>query len=111
MQAVSIADLKQLWVQPRRGRLEQGQLLRVADILIGQAESGEVVFATADPSSYREELRLAAMQTKTWNIPTIAGRHLLVRNDRECFCFLLPALDERADSEAEQPSADASAEL
>lgn len=111
LQAVSVADSKQLWVQPRRGRLEQGQLLRVADMLIGQAESGEVVFATADPSSYREELRLAAMQTKTWNIPTIAGRHLLVRNDRECFCFLLPALEERADSEAEQPSADASAEL
>jgi hypothetical protein len=62
----------------------------VGDILLGQSESGEVVFIDADPTAYRERLRLPAMESKTWNIPTIAGRHLLVRNDRQAFCFLLP---------------------
>ncbi len=80
-----------LWAQPRNVRLGQGQLLLVGDVLVGQAESGEVVFVAANPSEYQELFRLPAMESKTWNIPTIAGRHLLVRNDRQAFCFLLPA--------------------
>jgi hypothetical protein len=90
LEAVSIPDGEQLWRQPRGGRLGQGQLLLVGDILLGQSESGEVVFIDADPTAYRERLRIPAMESKTWNIPTIAGRHLLVRNDRQAFCFLLP---------------------
>ncbi len=90
LEAVSIPDGEQLWRQPRGGRLGQGQLLLVGDTLLGQSESGEVVFIDANPNEYRERLRLPAMESKTWNIPTIAGRHLLVRNDRQAFCFLLP---------------------
>ncbi len=90
LEAVSIPDGEQLWVQPRRVRLGQGQLLLVEDTLVGQAETGEVVFVAADPTEYKELFRLPAMESKTWNIPTVAGRHLLVRNDRQAFCFLLP---------------------
>lgn len=90
LEAVSIPEGEQLWRQPRGGRLGQGQLLLVGDVLLGQSESGEVVFIDADPTAYRERFRLPAMESKTWNIPTIAGRHLLVRNDRQAFCFLLP---------------------
>ena len=35
-------------------------------------------------------MRLSALNSTTWNIPTIAGRHLLVRNDRQAICFVLP---------------------
>ena len=90
LEAVNIAEGLSNWQQPRRDRLGQGQLLLVDDTLIGQAESGEILLADADPDQYKELVRIPAMNSKTWNIPTIAGRHLLVRNDRQAFCFLLP---------------------
>ena len=77
-------------MQGRNARLGQGQILLVDDVIVGQSESGEVVLVAADPEKYRELLRLPALTSKTWNVPTIAGRHLLVRNDREVICFLLP---------------------
>lgn len=91
LEAVNIPEGLSNWQQSRRERLGQGQLLLVDDILIGQAEAGGVLFALANPNEYQELLRLPALEAKTWNIPTIAGRHLLVRNDRQAFCFLLPA--------------------
>jgi hypothetical protein len=90
LEAVQIADGDRLWVQPRGSRFGQGQILLVEDTIVGQAESGEVVLVAADRSEYRELLRIPAMEAKTWNIPTIAGRHLLLRNDRQAFCFLMP---------------------
>ena len=90
--AVRVEDGERQWIQGRRSRLGQGQILIVDDVIVGQSETGEVVFAVADPNEYREQLRLPALDAKTWNIPTIAGRHLLVRNDREVICFLLPEL-------------------
>ena len=88
------ADLKQadvLWNQSRRDRFGQGQLMLVDDVLVAQSEPGDVVFVAADPSGYKELGRLDALDSKTWNIPTIAGRHLIVRNDRQAICYLLPA--------------------
>jgi len=90
LEAVSISDGERLWMQGRRTRLGQGQILLVDDLIVGQSESGEVVLVAADPTEYRELLRLPALTSKTWNVPTVAGRHLLVRNDREVICFLLP---------------------
>lgn len=90
LEAVAIADGEPLWKQSRRLRWGEGQAILVEDILVGQTEAGGVVFAAADPLEYRELIRLPALESKTWNIPTIAGRHLLVRNDRQAFCFLLP---------------------
>ena len=90
LEAVAIQDAQQLWQQPRRSRFGQGQILLVDDAIVVQSESGEVVVVAADPTQYREIARLPAMTSKTWNIPTVAGRHLLVRNDRQAICFLLP---------------------
>ena len=97
LEAVEIESGDRLWTQPRRSRLGQGQALLVDDVIIGQAESGEVLFAAADPEEYRELLRVPAMDSKTWNVPAVAGRHLLVRNDREAFCFLLPERETESD--------------
>ena len=94
LEAVNIPEGLSNWKQSRRDRLGQGQLLLVDDVLIGQAESGEIVLVEADPNEYRELIRLPALTAKTWNIPSIAGRHLLVRNDREAYCFLLPAKED-----------------
>jgi outer membrane protein assembly factor BamB len=94
LEAVNIAEGISNWQQPRRDRLGQGQLLLVDDTLIGQSESGEIVLSAANPDEYVELIRIPAMRSKTWNIPTIAGRHLIVRNDRQAFCFLLPKRDD-----------------
>ncbi len=96
LEAVAIEEAKQLWQQPRRSRFGQGQILLVEDTIVAQSEAGEVVIVAADPAEYRELARIPAMDSKTWNIPTVAGRYLLVRNDRQAFCFLLPP---RSDSE------------
>ncbi len=90
LQATDLTDGRPLWNQSRRDRFGQGQVVLVEDVLVCQTEPGDVVFVDADPSEYRERGRLTALDSKTWNIPTIAGRHLLVRNDRQAICFLLP---------------------
>jgi hypothetical protein len=90
LEAVSLGDGEQLWKQSRRGRFGQGQLLLVGDVLIAQSETGEVALVLATPEEYRELARIPALESKTWNVPTIAGRHLLVRNDRQAICFFLP---------------------
>lgn len=95
LEAVTVDGAEQRWRQPRRDRLGQGQILLVEDTIVAQNESGEVALIAADPQEYRELLRLPAMDSKTWNVPTVAGRYLLVRNDRQAICFLLP---ERTDA-------------
>jgi outer membrane protein assembly factor BamB len=90
LEAVEIASGKKLWQQPRGSRFKQGQMVLVEDVLVVQAETGEVAIVEADPEEFRQRLRWPALDTKTWNIPAVAGRHLLVRNDRRAICFLLP---------------------
>ena len=44
----------------------------------------------AKPQGYHELGEIKALSSKTWNHPTLAGHFLLVRNDREAVCYLLP---------------------
>jgi outer membrane protein assembly factor BamB len=44
----------------------------------------------AKPENTAELGRIPALSSKTWNHPTLAGRYLLVRNDREAVCYELP---------------------
>lgn len=90
LEAIGIDNCERLWIQPRRSRFEQGQILLVEDVIVAQAEQGEIVFATANTEEYEEISRLPALSSKTWNIPTVAGRYLLVRNNRQAICFRLP---------------------
>ena len=91
-EAVRIDDGQQLWRQPRGSRFGQGQVLLADDVFVAQSESGEVAFVALDKNEYRELLRVPALTSKTWNIPTLAGRLLIVRNDRQVICYELPAL-------------------
>lgn len=84
---LDLADGSRRW---RAGRHGHGQILLVDNLLLVQAESGEVVLVEASPEGYCERGRVPALAGKTWNYPALAGRWLLVRNDREAACYELP---------------------
>jgi len=77
-----------LWKSERYG---YGQNLRVgADKLLIQAESGDVVLVRVNPEGATELGRVSPLHDKTWNAPALAGKYLLVRNDREAVALKLP---------------------
>jgi outer membrane protein assembly factor BamB len=78
---------KQLW---KGGRYGHGQILLAGDLLIVQSESGDVVLVKPDPQKLIELGNVAALSSKTWNNPALAGKTLIVRNDREAVCYELP---------------------
>ena len=90
LQAVALGEPSRLWQQPRRQRAGQGQVILVEDLLVLQDEGGDVVLVDATSQEYRERLRLPALESKTWNIPSVAGRYVIVRNSEQAICFRLP---------------------
>ena len=78
---------ERLW---KRGRYGHGQLILVGDLLLIQAEKGDLVLVEARPEEHRELARLPAFDSKTWNPPALSGRLLLVRNNLEAACYELP---------------------
>jgi len=84
---LDLANGERKW---KAGRYGHGQMISVDDLLLIQAESGEVVLVEVNPQAPVELARLAALNSKTWNNPALAGRYLLVRNDREAACYELP---------------------
>lgn len=74
----------------KEGRFGSGQSIIVDDLILIQNESGTVHLAAANPEAFQEFGQLAALSSKTWNHPVLAGRFLLVRNDREAVCYELP---------------------
>jgi outer membrane protein assembly factor BamB len=83
---IALEDGKRRW---KAGRYGHGQTLLAGDLLLVQAESGEVVLLEATPEAHRELARFPALEGKTWNHPALAGRLLLVRNSREAACYEL----------------------
>jgi outer membrane protein assembly factor BamB len=72
------------------GRYGHGQLLLVGGLLLVQTEEGELVLIQPATDGLRELARFQALEGKTWNPPALAGRLLLVRNDREAAAYELP---------------------
>jgi outer membrane protein assembly factor BamB len=87
LSCMDLASGRRVWKGSRWGH---GQVLGVGEHLLLQAEDGEVVILEASPEGERVVGRFPALDGKTWNHPVLAGRHLLVRNDREAVCFLYP---------------------
>ena len=83
---LDLSDGQRAW---KRGRYGHGQLILVGDLLLIQAESGEVALVDASPLEYRERARFPALSSHTWNSPAFAAPYLLVRNDREAACYEL----------------------
>jgi len=88
LECVRLADGTRAW---KGGRYGQGQVLRVRDLLVVQAESGEVVFVDCTPEKHRVRGRLAALADQTWNNPCVTRGHLLVRNAEEAACYRFAA--------------------
>jgi len=83
---VEIATGERKW---KDGRYGHGQLMLVDDLLLVQTEPGPVALVEANPTAYREVAKLAALHSKTWNNPALAGDILLLRNDQEMVCYKL----------------------
>ncbi|MCD0460105.1 outer membrane protein assembly factor BamB family protein [Roseiconus lacunae] len=96
LQAVDLTEPSVFWTQPRRQRSEEGHSILVDDVLVVQDEQGDLVFVNASLADYEELLRLDALNSKTWNIPTVAGRYVLVRNDRQAICYRMPPIESDA---------------
>ena len=90
LECVAAEDGARRW---KRGRYKHGQVLGIGDVLLVQAEEGDVVLVAATPDRGRELARLAALSGKTWNNPCMYGRFLLVRNAEEACCYELPLVD------------------
>lgn len=86
MACIDLKTGKKVW---KGGRYGFGQQLLVGDRMLVQAEQGAVVIVKAVPSGHEEVARVQALNHMTWNVPTLAGRYLLVRNDREVVCYRL----------------------
>jgi len=85
---IDLKDGERVW---KRGRYGHGKLLLVKDILLIQAESGEILLVAATPDAHTELAKSEALSSKTWNNLALAGDVLVVRNDREAAAFTLPA--------------------
>jgi len=81
---LNATDGKRAW---KGGRYGYGQVLLVDDVLLIQAESGEVVLVEATPEQHRELSRFQAIEGKTWNHPVLYRGLLLVRNGGEAACY------------------------
>jgi outer membrane protein assembly factor BamB len=93
LECVALADGTRRW---KGGRYGQGQVLRVGELLVVQAESGEVVLVDCSPEKHAVRGRLAAIDGQTWNTLCLSGSRLLVRNAEEAACYELPLVDGHA---------------
>ena len=87
LECVELASGKRSW---KKGRYGQGQILGVGDLILVQAETGDVAMVEATPDEHRELGRFPAIEGITWNNLCLQGRKLLVRNAQEAACYELP---------------------
>jgi outer membrane protein assembly factor BamB len=92
LECLDPANLRRpLW---KDGHYQHWQILLAGDLLIVQTENGPVMLVEASPKVLRELGRIEALSNKTWNNPALAGKYLLVRNDREAACYELAVANE-----------------
>lgn len=78
-----------LW---RDGRFGHGQTLLVGGLFLIMAENGDLVLVEPSTLGLKEITRVTLLHDKTWNLPALAGRYLLIRNDQEAACFEMPVI-------------------
>jgi outer membrane protein assembly factor BamB len=88
LECVDLSTGRTMW---REGRYHQGQILRVGDLLLVLAESGEILLVELSPDHPNMVLgRFQALEGMTWNNIALSGPYLLVRNAGEAACYRLP---------------------
>lgn len=85
---IDLATGERLW---REGRYGFGQHVITGGLMLIQSEPGFIALVKPTRERLEELARIPALTSMTWNPPTLAGRWLLVRNDREVVCFELSA--------------------
>lgn len=81
---LDLADGDTKW---RGSNFGHGQLLGVGDHLIVQTERGGVSIVEMNSEEENVVTTFDALDHRTWNNPVVAGRILLVRNDREAIAY------------------------
>jgi outer membrane protein assembly factor BamB len=76
---------KRVW---KKGRYGQGQLLVVNNLLLVSTEDGRI--ALIHPEQGMLIYEMPVIEGITWNIPTVAGPFLIVRNGEEIACLYSP---------------------
>lgn len=71
------------------GRYRFGQILLWDDLLLIQAEQGDVALVQVSPEKFTEVTRFTALNDRTWNVPVVCRGRLYVRNADEVACFQL----------------------
>ena len=74
----------------KRGRYGHGQLLLSGDLLLVQAERGDLHLLEAQPEGHKALAHLPVLNGKSWNTFALAGNLLLMRNHKEAVCLQLP---------------------
>jgi len=87
LQCADLETGRRMW---KGGRYGQGQILGVEDLLLVQAESGDVVLVDATSSGHSEIGEIPALEGKAWNSICLHNRYLLVRNSEMAACYELP---------------------
>lgn len=87
LECIEFESGKKQW---KKGRYGHGQILLVGDVLLVQAESGDVLLVEATPDKFHEIADFSAIDGKTWNNLCLYGDLLLVRNAEEAACYRLP---------------------
>jgi len=98
MACLDLATGLQKW-KARGGRYGAGQMLLVGDLLLVQAESGELALVEPRPEQFIELGRFQAIDGKTWNNPTYVGGRVLVRNHLEMAAYDLPLAETEPEGE------------
>ena len=84
---LDIATGQRRW---KKGRYNHGQILLVDDLILVQAESGDVVLVDASPKELRELGRFPRSRRRPGTTWRSAPPYLFVRNDQEAACYELP---------------------
>lgn len=91
LMCIAVDDGKVKWRSPRDSKFGHAQVLLVDDLLIVQSEEGDVALVAAEPTKYEELGRFTALpEGRTWNVPVLWGKFLLLRNNKEAACYELP---------------------
>ncbi len=93
LECVHLVSGQRKW---KRGRYRHGQVLGVGDVLLVQAEDGQIVMVAASPDAHQELGSIPALASRTWNNLCLHGRYLLARNDVEAVCYEITLRDATA---------------
>lgn len=104
LECVDLTTGRSNWKDRRQANFGHGQILMVGDVLLVQAESGEVVMVDPQPDAYHELGRFEALTDQTWNNLCLYGPYLLVRNTSEAACYELALADTAEEGSADQNS-------